>query len=93
MNTLEITLVVALAWSVGVNVCLFVFGDTRYDRTELLALAAWPVWVPFALTVRTFRRHQNSTCKDCGFQYMDRGRLAEHHKKYPSHSCTQPEKD
>lgn len=86
MTTFEIALAVLLVWSIGVSVCLYVFGDERYTPAELVALTGWFAFVPVALTIRTYRRWR-VTCRVCKLRWADRDALLHHLEKYPNGTC------
>jgi hypothetical protein len=85
VSTLEIILAVAVIYLAGA--LALVMAEETYRKDELAALAAWPLFVPFALTVRTIRRWRY-TCRDCGGNYGDRERYDRHMVKRSY--CTVP---
>lgn len=85
MSGLEIVLGTAVVWLAGALVLVMI--EETYRTDELAALAVWPLFVPFALTVRTYRRWAY-TCRDCKGYYGDR----KHYDLHAIHrtNCTVP---
>lgn len=64
MTALEIVLICTNVWMLGVLVIVAIEDGKKWSGEEKLALAGWFVWVPFALSVRTYRRWR-WRCRDC----------------------------
>ncbi|QOT19492.1 hypothetical protein [Paenarthrobacter sp. YJN-5] len=65
MTTLEVILICTNVWMLGVLAIVAIEEARRWSREEKLALVFWFAWVPFALSVRTYRRWR-WRCRDCG---------------------------
>lgn len=65
MSTLEIVLVGTNVWTLGALAIVYIEEAKSWHSDEKAALAAWPLWIPFALSVRTYLRWR-WRCRDCG---------------------------